>query len=239
VCDILKDRQIDLINLSKGLEPKTKMFFSQYITLNYSKNIRNFASIMGPSFAKEVFSQNLTMVNIVGKNIDFNSEISGFFNNDTFIVKPYNDILGAELFSALKNVLAIGTGICSELYPGENSHAGLLTTGISEIFNIYKSMYPDGENTIGYHFSSVGDIFLTCSSKSSRNFSLGVNIAKFGIDKALEMQSLTVEGYDTAKTLVKLLDEYNIQNAPLMRNITEILFNNKDPKKIIDMIQNN
>ncbi|QNM93414.1 NAD(P)-binding domain-containing protein [Mycoplasma sp. Pen4] len=237
VCQILGDRQIDLVNLSKGLEPKTKEFFSKYINSNFGKNISNFASIMGPSFAIEVFNQKLTMVNIVGRNLEFNQSIAKDLNNEFFYVKPYSDISGAELFSALKNVLAIGMGICSILYPGQNSHAGLLTLGTSEIYQVYKSIYPEGECTIGYHFSSIGDIFLTCSSTTSRNFTFGTQIAKLGIDQALKEQKLTIEGYDTAKTLVKLINEFNIQDIPFLRNITEILFDHKDHNLILDMFK--
>ncbi|WLP85431.1 NAD(P)H-dependent glycerol-3-phosphate dehydrogenase [Mycoplasma seminis] len=234
ISKIANGRKIDLINLSKGLEPNTKQFFSQYIKDNFTNIINNFSSIMGPSFAIEVFKGNLTMVNIVGTNIEFNKEVAQYFNNKHFYVKPYSQIKGAELFSAFKNVLAIGLGITSVLYPGQNSHAGLLTLGTSEIFRVYKAMYPDGENTIGYNFSSFGDIFLTCSSPTSRNFSFGANIANKGIDAALNEQQWTIEGYDTAKTLQKLIVEYNITDVPFLSNIISILFEHKEPKNIID-----
>ncbi|MHA0272541.1 NAD(P)H-dependent glycerol-3-phosphate dehydrogenase [Mycoplasma sp. 48589B] len=234
---ILGDRKINIINLSKGLEPNTKQFFSQFIKENYEKNILNFSSIMGPSFAAEVFSGKLTMVNIVGVNLEFNTKIAEYFNNSHFYVKPFNEIKGAELFSALKNVLAIGLGITSVFYPGQNSHAGLLTLGTGEIFNVYKALYPHGENTIGYNFSSFGDIFLTCSSPSSRNFSFGSKIAQMGIDKALQEQQWTIEGYDTAKTLQKLIQEYNIKDVPFLQNIISILFEQKPEQNILDFFK--
>ncbi|SJZ45720.1 NAD(P)H-dependent glycerol-3-phosphate dehydrogenase [Mycoplasmopsis verecunda] len=233
----LGERKINLLNLSKGLEPKTKQFFSQYINENYGKNISNFASLMGPSFAIEVFQGKLTMVNVVGANLKFNEEIASYFNNEHFYVKPFNEIRGAELFSALKNVLAIGLGITSVLYPGQNSHAGLLTMGTGEIFNVYKAMYPKGENTIGYNFSSFGDIFLTCSSPTSRNFSFGAKIASDGVKKALNEQQLTIEGYDTAKTLSKIIKDYNIKNTPFLSNIISILFEGKPQYEIIDFLK--
>ncbi|MFV8481606.1 NAD(P)H-dependent glycerol-3-phosphate dehydrogenase [Mycoplasma sp. SK341A] len=237
VSTILGNRKINLINLSKGLEPNTKQFFSQYIKENYGGNIANFSSIMGPSFAAEVFAGKLTMVNIVGVNLEFNTKIAQYFNNSHFYVKPFSEIKGAELFSALKNVLAIGLGITSVLYPGQNSHAGLLTMGTGEIFNVYKAMYPHGENTIGYNFSSFGDIFLTCSSPSSRNFSFGAKIAEVGVNKALAEQQLTIEGYDTAKTLQKLIAEYQIANIPFLQNIISILFEGKSEQDILDFFK--
>ncbi|WP_324672843.1 NAD(P)H-dependent glycerol-3-phosphate dehydrogenase [Mycoplasma sp. 888] len=234
--EVLGNRKISIINLSKGLEPETKQFFSDYITAAFGKNLENLASIMGPSFAIEVFEKKLTMVNIVGTNSKFNQEVAQYFNNSHFYVKPYNDIKGAEVFAALKNVLAIGLGIASVLYPGQNSHAGLLTLGTYEIFKIYKTMFPNEKDTIGYNFAAMGDIFLTCSSPTSRNFSFGINVAKVGVKEASATQNVTTEGYDTAITLQKIIREYNIKDIPFLQGIIDVLFNDKDPKVILDSI---
>ncbi|MEA4191307.1 MULTISPECIES: NAD(P)H-dependent glycerol-3-phosphate dehydrogenase [unclassified Mycoplasma] len=233
---VLGNKKISIINLSKGLEPETKQFFSDYITSAFDNNLENLASIMGPSFAIEVFEGKLTMVNIVGINSKFNQEVAQCFNNSHFYVKPYDDIKGAEVFAALKNVLAIGLGMSSVLYPGQNSHAGLLTLGTYEIFKIYKTMFPNEEDTIGYNFAAMGDIFLTCSSPTSRNFSFGINVAKVGVSEALATQNVTTEGYDTAITLQKIIEEYNIKDIPFLQGIIDVLFNNKDPKVILDSI---
>lgn len=233
---VLGNKKISIINLSKGLEPETKQFFSDYITSAFDKNLENLASIMGPSFAIEVFEGKLTMVNIVGTNSKFNQEVAQYFNNSHFYVKPYDDIKGAEVFAALKNVLAIGLGMTSVLYPGQNSHAGLLTLGTYEIFKIYKTMFPNEEDTIGYNFAAMGDIFLTCSSPTSRNFSFGINVAKVGVSEALATQNVTTEGYDTAITLQKIIEEYNIKDIPFLQGIIDVLFNGKDPKVILDSI---
>ncbi|WP_426461383.1 NAD(P)H-dependent glycerol-3-phosphate dehydrogenase [Mycoplasma hafezii] len=234
---ILKYKRIDLINLSKGFEPTTEMFFSDFIKRKFRRNLKNLATFIGPSFAVEVFNEKMTMINAVGDNADYIEMLCHCFNNDKFRIFPNYNIKGAEVFAALKNVLAIGMGIISYQDDSNNTHAAILSLGLREITKVYQRMCPnDNDTRISIDFAGAGDTFLTCSSFKSRNYSFGREIAEFGVKEALEKNAKTVEGYQTAKTLEKILRKKDI-TVPLLENIINVLFHNKSPFKILDFLK--
>ncbi|VEU75678.1 glycerol-3-phosphate dehydrogenase [Mycoplasmopsis maculosa] len=235
--EIIKERKINIINVSKGIDKETKKFFSEVFYSYFGKNINNFCSLIGPSFADEVFENKLTIVNAVGENITYLKEISELFSNQYFRVVA-NDNKGLELFAALKNILAIGMGISSKIYPGKNPQAALLTIGINDINEIYKSMFPNvNENSI-LSFCGFGDIVLTCLNDKSRNYSFGASVADLGIKEALLANSKTVEGYFNSKILLEFLNENSKIKAPFLRKIVEILNEKTSLENLLDFIKN-
>ncbi|RIV16632.1 NAD(P)H-dependent glycerol-3-phosphate dehydrogenase [Mycoplasmopsis gallopavonis] len=235
----LKYKKVDLINLSKGLEPNSETLFSEFIAKKFKKNLKNLATFIGPSFAVEVFNEEATIINVVGENHMYNRELQRAFNNAYFRLEPEQNIKGAELFAALKNVLAIGMGMVSAKYQSVNTHSAMLTIGTQEILKVLDFLHPNPDNVkVALSFSGIGDIFLTCSSTKSRNFSFGQQINEFGMKKALELNNKTVEGVETAKTLQKILKKHPL-DVPFLNNIIAILFSGKSPFKILDFIQTN
>ncbi|WAM01823.1 hypothetical protein ONA02_04060 [Mycoplasmopsis felis] len=87
-----------------------------------------------------------------------------------------------------------------------------------------------------YHIKCIGDVYLTCTSVKSRNFTLGIQIYENGVDKALENSGSTVEGYHTAKTLEKMIKEKEINNIPFLKSILDVLFNSKKPVNLLDFM---
>ncbi|QKT05152.1 NAD(P)H-dependent glycerol-3-phosphate dehydrogenase [Mycoplasma sp. OR1901] len=238
ISDVIKFKRINLINLSKGIEPSTELFFSQFIKKKFSKNLKNLATLLGPSFAIEIFNKELTVINIVGENKEYNDELVNCFNNNYFKLVENNNEIGLELFASLKNVLAIGLGIASIATESRNTNAALITIGIQEMITIYQKLTNDYNNDFVYQFAGIGDTFLTCTSVKSRNYTFGTMIGEFGINKALEKTNGTVEGYTTAKSLDKIIKNSNI-NAPFFENIIQILSDKKEHMKICDFITKN
>ncbi|WP_371808119.1 NAD(P)H-dependent glycerol-3-phosphate dehydrogenase [Mycoplasma sp. Mirounga ES2805-ORL] len=235
--DIVKDKKINIINVAKGIDFKTNKFFSTVILDEFKGTVNNICSIIGPSFAVEVFENKLTMVNVVGQNPKFLKEISQIFNNDRFRLVVNDDEHGSELFAALKNVLAIGIGMVKEFHPYQNPQAALLSVGVKEIHNIYRALFPDSNDILGFELAGTGDIFLTCSSPKSRNFTFGTQVAKYGIQKALEINNKTVEGYHTAKTLNNILKKFPNLYVPFLRSIIDVLHNGKNHLDLLDFIE--
>lgn len=226
-----KNNKINIINVAKGIEEKSNKFFSQIIKEVLGESLENYCSLIGPSFACEVMEQKFTMINIVGPNKDFLSKVAILFNNNNFRLVSLECEESAELFAALKNVLAIGIGIVSYFYPNENTKAAMLATGVKEISNIQKDPY------IGFELAGIGDIFLTCSSTKSRNYSFGLLVAKEGLANALKVNNKTIEGYHAAKILNHMIEKNNLKNKTLFLNsIIEILYKNKSPKNILDFV---
>ncbi|MBZ4212793.1 NAD(P)-binding domain-containing protein [Mycoplasma sp. U97] len=233
--EIIKDKKIKLINVAKGIESKSKKFFSNVLKDEFGDNIENYCTIIGPSFATEVFDKCLTMVNIVGPNKKFLREVSSVFNNDYFRTITNIDEKGSELFAAIKNVLAIGIGIISSIYTSENTQAALLAIGIKEIHNVYKKIEPKGRDNLGFELAGVGDIFLTCSSPKSRNFKFGQDIAELGFKKAFEKNLKTVEGYFAAKILEEIIHDLQI-DVPFLKSIIDVMYHDKKVENLLDFI---
>ncbi|WP_027121320.1 NAD(P)H-dependent glycerol-3-phosphate dehydrogenase [Mycoplasma leonicaptivi] len=236
ISKILGNKKISILNLSKGIESQTNLFFSQFIKENFAKNLNYLATILGPSFANEVFYKQTTIINIVSDDGLFAREVKSFFNNEYFRLEYNKNVIGCEIFSALKNVLAIGMGIAAYNSDSKNKIASLVTKGYQEIIEIYKEYTKEDNIDIAYEYGAIGDIILTCTNSNSRNFSFGLLISEKGIDQALKEINTTVEGYETAKTLEKiLLKQKNTKH--FFQNIIDILFNKKSVKEITDFLK--
>ncbi|BAP00915.1 glycerol-3-phosphate dehydrogenase [NAD(P)+] [Mycoplasmopsis californica HAZ160_1] len=232
----LGNRKISIINVAKGINPETKEFFSAVIKNAIGSNLIDICSVIGPSFAIDVFNNKMTMVNAVGENIEFLTKITNYFTTSSFKLIPNTDEKASETFSALKNVLAIGMGIASGLFDSQNLLPALISLGLKEIFQIAKFLSPETSDTVGYELAAVGDIVLTCLNPTSRNFSFGLEIAKNGVQKAIAMNVKTVEGYNTAKILEKILQNKKAPEAPFISNIISVLLHNLNPREILNFI---
>ncbi|WP_027334337.1 NAD(P)H-dependent glycerol-3-phosphate dehydrogenase [Mycoplasma elephantis] len=234
---ILKNKKINLINVAKGLDGSSNCFYSELIRKNFSKNLNMLATIIGPSYANEVYDEQLTALNVVGNNYDYLNQIKQIFENDKFILIPSTKEHGLEMFSAMKNVLAIGIGIAKYYYSSSiNPISALFSIGFKEMYLIYKTLYPLDSDAIGYELAAIGDAFLTCGSFKSRNTQFGFNVAKYGVDEALKLNKNTIEGYTNAKFIDNIIKKEEI-NAPFIRSIIDILYFDKNPKTIFDFLK--
>ncbi|MCS4536942.1 NAD(P)-binding domain-containing protein [Mycoplasma sp. CSL7475-4] len=231
---ILGDRKVDVINVSKGIDFNSKKFISNLIRDEFGNNLNNVASLIGPSFATEVFQNHLTMINVVGTNVDFLHEIEELFNNDTFKLKINTDEQGSEVFSALKNVLAIGIGIASYMHAPKNLAPALISQGLMEIHSVAKKMFPQTKDTTGYELAAVGDIVLTCLNTTSRNYSFGLSVGEHGVSESLKLNKKTVEGYNTAVILNNMQELLADLDIPFLKSIIDVLLNNKNKDKLLD-----
>ncbi|OAB49101.1 NAD(P)H-dependent glycerol-3-phosphate dehydrogenase [Mycoplasmopsis gallinarum] len=229
-------KKLNILNVAKGIDSKTKKFFSEVIKKEFGNRLENCATLIGPSFAVEVFQNVMTMANIVGINQIFLEWVAALFNNNKFKLVINTNEQGAELFAALKNVLAIGLGINQYSNPNlKNPQAALLSIGVKEINKIYKALFEKADDEIAFDLAGIGDIFLTCSSEKSRNFSFGLQVGEYGVRKALEMNTKTVEGYRTANIFKSILKDLKI-HVPFFENIIDVLFNNKPQSELLDFI---
>ncbi|AMD81442.1 glycerol-3-phosphate dehydrogenase (NAD(P)+) [Mycoplasmopsis canis PG 14] len=221
----------NIINIAKGFETQTRTFFSEFIKKEMKESLNNLSTLLGPSFAIELFEKNKTIINIFGDSKKYNNEVISYFNNDYFKIYPIDDPFSAELFAALKNVLAIGCGILSEVSNSKNTFAAFLTTGVKEILMIYGKIAKKKKYKLVFDYATFGDTVLTCSNDKSRNFSYGKFIAKNGIESANKEFQGTIEGKEAAKVLVEILNIYRIKTK-VFKGIISVLANKISPKEI-------
>ena len=231
--NLIIKHKVLIINAAKGLEHNSKIGMQELIKLNFNKDyFLGVVSLLGPGFAKEIIRRNITLICAVSEDLKQAKLIQNDFSNDYFRVYVSDDVIGAEIGSAMKNAIAIASGILAGLGYGENSKAALITRGLVEIQRLGKIL--GGKSTTFLGLTGVGDLILTCNSLNSRNYSIGYEIGKTNDSlKALSSNHLTIEGYDTVKVLKELANENEIE-LPIINGLYRVLYLNDKPSIVIN-----
>ena len=233
VADVIKSKPI-YINVAKGFDPKSLKTWSPTINRIIKNKSKGLVALIGPSFAVEVYDKNKTIVNVVSENIKIAMQVKKIFDTNYFKCVAINDMNGAETISALKNVMAIATGILYSQHTSINTRSAIIAQIAKEISYILKIM--GGKQETLYQFCGIGDIYLTCTSEKSRNFSFGLAIGRLGSGQIKEIiKTKTVEGYWATKIAYKIIKRYKI-NAPIITYLYQILYNKADSKAFINYI---
>lgn len=183
-----------IINSAKGLEKESRKLPWQIVKELLGKDIEYF-TLIGPSFAQEVDRQMPTLVNLGAKNGKA-KKIVKLFETDYFRVRPTKSVEALELAGALKNVYAIVCGIAEGLGFGINTRAKLITIAYEEFRELAAKLNYEIDEAA--RPGILGDLFLTCSSLESRNFSFGKYLVKYSVRGCFKKVNSTIEGYNTA-----------------------------------------
>jgi len=227
----LKIRAKYIINSSKGVENNSNKTISGIFEEVYGIDKNHFAVLTGPSHAEEVSLKIPTTVVVASKSEEFAKYVQEIFLTDYFRIYTSTDVIGCEIGGSLKNVIAIAAGIIDGMGLGDNTKAALLTRGLAEIARLGEAMGAEHQTFSG--LSGLGDLFVTCDSKHSRNRRFGERIGKG--EKAEDILSdskMIAEGAFTSKSAYELSKKYNIE-MPITRKVYKTLFQNKDPKEAI------
>lgn len=179
------------------------------------------AALSGPTFAHEVAAGLPTAVTLACEDRALGEELRARINLPHFRTYCTDDVAGAEVGGAVKNVLAIACGIVEGKRLGQNARAALIARGFAEMTRFGIAMGGRRETLAG--LSGLGDLVLTCSSTSSRNFSLGKAIGEGGNVRDLMTDRRTVaEGAHTAPVLLRIAVERGI-DMPIVAAVVELL----------------
>ncbi len=209
---------------AKGIEATTGRFLNE-IYKPYVPD-ENIAFISGPSFAVEVMQSLPTALVINSTDEKTALKFASFFPK---FIRAYtsDDVMGAEISGAYKNVIAIASGICEGLKLGNNAAASLISRGLVEMARFGKSYGAKEDSFIG--LSGAGDLFLTASSTMSRNYRVGLGLAQGKTqDEILKDLREVAEGIGTAYALHVIAKENNIY-LPIATEVYNIL-EGKEPK---------
>jgi len=209
---------------AKGIEKGTGAFLKDI----YNEFIpeENLSFLSGPSFAAEVVKSLPTCVVINSTNQNLADKFASFFPE---FIKTYtsNDVIGAEICGAYKNVLAIASGICDGLELGNNARASLISRGLIEMRRFGKFFGAHDETFLG--LSGAGDLFLTASSTLSRNYRVGFALAKGKkLDDILVELGEVAEGVFTTDAILGLSKKHDIY-TPIASEVALVL-QGKSPK---------
>ncbi len=239
VCKQLKElglsSNVSFVLTSKGIEQNSGMVLPEVVLdvlgPQFEKSVCSFS---GPSFAEEV-SQNLPTSVVAGAyNPEVAARVADAFTTPFLRVYPNRDIKGVAFGGSLKNIIAIACGISDGLKLGTGARAALMTRGLHEIVKLAKH-YGAKQETL-YGLSGMGDLFLTCSSSTSRNYSFGMLLSQgrspTDAKKSIEM---VVEGAYTAVSAVQLGKQANIE-LPISETVLQILEGKLHPKEAVQYL---
>ena len=218
----VKDGQV-IVNVAKGIEENTLMTLSEIIEEEIPQ--AKVAVMCGPTHAEEVGRGIPTSIVVGAKEQKVAETLQDLFMNETFRVYISPDVLGMEIGSSLKNVVALAAGIADGLGYGDNTKAALITRGIAEIARLGMKMGGKFETFAG--LTGIGDLIVTCASMHSRNRRAGILIGQGKTMKeAMDEVQMVVEGVYSAKAAMQLSQKYNVE-LPIIEQVNLILFENK------------
>lgn len=177
--------------------------------------------LSGPSFAEEVANGQPTAVSLAGNNADFTRRIASQLHGKRLRIYANDDLAGVEVGGAVKNVLAIATGICDGLGLGLNARAALMTRGLAEIARLGLALGARRDTFMG--LAGMGDLLLTCTGDLSRNRRVGLGLAQGKtLDQILVELGHVAEGVPTAREVAKLAANLNI-DMPITTAVAGLL----------------
>lgn len=223
---------IPLIICSKGIEVSTGNLLSTAIS--EAAPGHPVCVLSGPTFAGEVARGLPCAVTLAVEDKKLGEQLVAALGLPTF--RPYlsSDIIGAQIGGAIKNVLAIATGIAAGLGTGENARAAVITRGLAEMVR-FGSLYGARRETL-MGLSGLGDLILTCSSTQSRNMSLGKAIGEGKtLGEIMAERNSVAEGAHTVDIVYKIGQQKNL-DMPITNAVYRILKEDRPAKEVMDTL---
>ena len=219
-----------LVSVSKGIETKTLARPSEIIFSVLGKV--NLVVLSGPSHAEEVARNIPTLVVVASRENKSAETVQEAFRDSRFRIYVQNDIVGVELGGALKNIIAIGAGLCDGLNLGSNTKAALLSRGLLEMTQLGVRMGANPNTFFG--LSGLGDLVTTCISEYGRNLRVGRELGEGKkLREILTNMEQVVEGVETTRSAYQLAQKYGV-TAAIISEIYKMLFEDKDPKQALE-----
>ena len=170
-----------------------------------------------------------TAVALAAYNKKAGESVQGLFSTDYFRVLTNSDVIGVELGGALKNVIAIATGISDGMGFGHNTRAAIITRGLAEITRLGIAMGSEPATFAG--LSGLGDLILTCTGELSRNRTVGFRLGQGeGLKDILNSMKMVAEGVKTTKAAYELSKKKHKIEMPITNEVYYILYEGKDVK---------
>ncbi|PJI06653.1 MULTISPECIES: NAD(P)H-dependent glycerol-3-phosphate dehydrogenase [Clostridium] len=226
---VISEEQI-IISIAKGMEEESKKRLSEVIKEELPGN--PVVVLSGPSHAEEVANDIPTTVVVSSTDMKYAEEVQDVFMTNGFRVYTNSDIVGVEIGGAVKNIIAIASGICDGMGYGDNTKAALMTRGMSEIMRIGVKLGGKPETFFG--LTGMGDLIVTCTSMHSRNRKAGILIGKgVSCEEACRKIGMVVEGVKACKTFYELKESLKV-SMPITNALYGVLFQNKDPRQQVN-----
>ncbi|MDO5674289.1 MAG: NAD(P)H-dependent glycerol-3-phosphate dehydrogenase [bacterium] len=220
----LKDG-IPVISAVKGIETSSTRTMTQVMAEESEGLTLPFCVLSGPSFAEEVALGHPTAVTVACSDIQVAASVQQLFSSTMFRVYSSTDVIGLEISGAMKNVIAIASGISDGLGYGLNTRAALITRGLAEITRLGTALGADARTFAG--LGGLGDLVLTCTGNLSRNRTVGLKLGSGkSLDQALAEMTMVAEGVKTTLSCSQLARQNEVE-MPILEQTHAVLYENK------------
>ena len=218
-----------VVSVTKGIEEGSLLRMSQVVAQETGHE--KIVALTGPCHAEEVATGLPTGCLAACAQREMAELVQDAFMSDTFRVYTSPDIIGAELGGALKNVIALCSGVAAGMGFGDNTKAMLMTRGLTEMARLGVSLGAQKDTLAG--LSGIGDLIVTCTSLHSRNNRAGILIGQgLSPPEAMAQVGAVVEGYSAAKSAWELCQKQQV-DMPIIHAAYQVLYENVDARKAV------
>ncbi len=220
------------VSLSKGIENETLMRVSEILAEEMPESVRSEISVLsGPTFAKEVAAGKPAAATVASFSRETASFLISALSTESLRLYGDTDVVGVEIAGAVKNVIAIATGIADGLGYGLNTRAAIITRGLVEITRLGVALGAQRETFYG--LAGLGDLILTCTGDLSRNRTFGMQVgAGKRPEEVLEGMRMVAEGVKTSISLHELKSKVGVE-MPISDQVYHIIHKGKDPRDAV------
>lgn len=217
----LAKSSVPVLALAKGLEPGTLRTVQQMIIEEGALSAERVAVLSGPNLSREIANRQPAAAVVASESLDTAKKLAKACHNAYF--RPYvsTDVIGVELAGASKNVIGLAIGAAEGMGLGANTRATLITRGLAEMTRLGVALGANPQTYAG--LAGIGDLVATCSSKLSRNYSLGFRLGQgMSLDEALSLSPGVAEGVASSTPLLQLAQSYDV-DMPITAAVVAVL----------------
>jgi glycerol-3-phosphate dehydrogenase (NAD(P)+) len=223
---------VPIVSATKGFDPERHLRMTQVLAGRFPA--ARIAALSGPTFAREVACALPTAAVIATTDDRLGVELQRTLGSRELRLYTNRDVVGVETGGALKNVIAVATGLADGLGLGENARAALITRGLAEITRLAVAL--GGSPTTLAGLAGLGDLVLTCTGTLSRNHSLGVALARGAtLDEVERGTRMIAEGVRTVKSALVLARRHDV-TLPIAEEVAAVLFDGKRARAALDAL---
>jgi glycerol-3-phosphate dehydrogenase (NAD(P)+) len=220
---------VPVVSATKGFDPGRHLRMSELILERHPGAA--VAALSGPTFAREVAQGHPTAAVIASPDEALATRLQAVLGSREFRLYTNRDIVGVEAGGALKNVMAIATGLADGLELGENARAALITRGLAELTRLAVALGANPLTMAG--LAGLGDLVLTCTGSLSRNRRLGMELARGRTQAAVETETrMIAEGARTVVSAIALARRHGV-SMPIAAEVAAVLFEAKPPREAL------
>ena len=220
---------VPIVSLSKGVEQETLKRMTE-VVLEVAPGHPT-GVLTGPNLAKEIMAGYPAASVVAMTDPAVSAELQQLFSTDTFRVYTNDDVVGCEVAGALKNVMAIASGMADGMGFGDNTRAALITRGLAELTRLGVAL--GGEPLTFSGLAGMGDLVATCISAQSRNRHVGEELGKGRtVDEITAEMNMVAEGIKTSKAVLDLARRVGIE-MPIAEQVVAVLYDGKKARDVI------